>query len=149
MEKTLEKYKPAVAKNTLLLLAGLLWAVVGTLLLRYTWSWLNAYQGGATAFYVVSGITAALLIHHFGFLHIVDRNVGRILPMEGKKCAFSFIPWKSYLIVAVMVVMGVTLRHSPIPKHYLSILYTGIGLALILSSVRYFRIFIIQVTKAS
>jgi hypothetical protein len=38
-----------------------------------------------------------------------------------------------------MVTMGITLRHSPIPKQYLSVIYTGIGLALFLSSIRYFR----------
>ncbi len=54
---------------------------------------------------------------------------------------FAFIPWKSYLIVAVMVIMGGVLRYSMIPKRELAILYIGIGLALILSSVRYIRIF--------
>jgi hypothetical protein len=40
-----------------------------------------------------------------------------------------------------MVSMGIALRHSSIPKHYLSILYNGIGLALFLSGIRYFRFF--------
>ena len=142
MKRVRDKYKPAVDKRVLLLQAGTMWAGVGTLLLRYSWSWLNAYQGGGSVLFAVTGTVAALIIHHFGFLRIVDRNMGRILPMEGKKCMFSFITWKSYFIAAIMVVMGVTLRHSPIPKHYLSVLYTGIGLALILSSVRYFRVFL-------
>ncbi len=149
MKKAQDKYKPAVDKSTLLLLAGSMWAGVGILLLRYSWSWLNAYQGKASILFAVTGTAAALLIHHFGFLRIVDSNVGRILSMEGKKCMFSFITWKSYLIATFMVVMGVALRHSPIPKHYLSIFYTGIGLALILSSVRYFRVFITHFIKSS
>ena len=149
MKRFRDKYKPAVDKRALLLLAGAMWVGVGTLLLRYSWSWLTAYRGGGTIQFALTGITAALLIHHFGFLKIADKNVSRIVPMEGKKCMFSFITWKSYLIVAVMVVMGVTLRHSPIPKHYLSIFYTGIGLALILSSIRYFRVFIILMRKNS
>ena len=62
--------------------------------------------------------------------------------MDGKKCLFAFIPWKSYLIIAVMMTMGIVLRHSSIPKQYLAVLYIGIGLALVLSSVRYMRIFI-------
>jgi hypothetical protein len=37
--------------------------------------------------------------------------------------------------------MGGLLRHSMIPKKELAILYIGIGLALILSSVRYIRVF--------
>ena len=50
--------------------------------------------------------------------------------------------WKSYLIVPVMVSMGIFLRHSPVPKEYLSIIYTGIGLGLFLSGTHYFRFFI-------
>jgi hypothetical protein len=67
--------------------------------------------------------------------------------MEGKKCVFSFLTWRSYIIVAVMIALGSLLRHSPIPKPYLSILYTGIGLALVLSSVRYLRVLLNQLRK--
>jgi len=38
-----------------------------------------------------------------------------------------------------MVSMGIGLRHSSIPKPYLSIIYLGIGVALFLSGTRYFR----------
>jgi hypothetical protein len=93
------------------------------------------------------GVVFALVVHHFGFLKIVDKNLGRILPMEGTKCVFSFITWKSYILVAGMVTLGTLLRHSPIPKPYLSILYIGIGLALLLSSLRYLRILLGQIKK--
>ena len=67
--------------------------------------------------------------------------------MDDKKCVFSFISWKSYLIIAVMIAVGTILRHSAIPKQYLAILYIGIGLALILSSVRYMRIFLREIRR--
>jgi len=89
---------------------------------------------------VVVGGLAAVVIHHFGFLKVVDKNLDRIRPMQGKRCAFSFMSWKSYLMVAVMMAMGIGLRHSPIPKPYLAVLYIGIGLALVLSSGRYLRV---------
>jgi hypothetical protein len=71
----------------------------------------------------------------------------RILPSDDKKCLFSFVSWKSYLIIAVMIAMGTILRRSAIPKQYLAILYIGIGLALILSSVRYMRIFLREIKR--
>jgi len=37
--------------------------------------------------------------------------------------------------------MGIFLRHSPIPKPYLSVIYSGIGLGLFLSGIWYFRFF--------
>jgi hypothetical protein len=67
--------------------------------------------------------------------------------MKGKSCFFAFIPWKSYLIIFIMVMMGALLRHSVIPKKDLAILYIGIGLALLLSSVRYIRIFYREMTR--
>jgi len=65
--------------------------------------------------------------------------------MEGRRCIFSFIPWKSYILIIIMIAIGFLLRHSPIPKLYLAVLYTGIGTALILSSVRYLRYLILTI----
>ena len=67
--------------------------------------------------------------------------------MSNKTCVFAFVPWKSYLIIVIMIAMGSTLRHSAIPKQYLAILYMGIGLALMLSSVRYLRVFFREVKR--
>jgi hypothetical protein len=147
MSKKIDKIKPAVDKSALIFLSFFVWVVVGTVLLLLAYSWLKASQGNSSFLFVGVGIGAALVIHHFGFLKIVDKNLGRILPMEGKQCAFSFMPWKSYIIVAVMVTMGALLRHSAIPKTYLSILYIGIGLSLVLSSIRYLRVLLSQLRK--
>ena len=89
----------------------------------------------------LSGFAAAMVIHHYGFLRVVDKNLGRIKLLKERPCAFSFMSLKSYLLVFIMVMMGLGLRHSALPKQYLSVLYTGIGLALFLSSIRYFRNF--------
>ncbi len=133
--------KPAVTKGALLFLAGFVWFCVGIILLVFAYSWLSNMPWALSFKFFVPGVLGALVIHHFGFLKIVDKNIERILPMAEKKCLFSFITWKSYIIIIVMVTMGTFLRHSAIPKQYLAVLYTGIGLALILSSFRYIRVF--------
>lgn len=143
----IEKYKPAVTKNILLLLAGVVWECVGLMLLYLAFSWLYKAPDINIYPYALAGIFLALLVHHFGFIKIVDKNLNRILQMDRKKCFFSFITCKSYLVIVVMVIIGALLRHSMIPKYYLSILYIGIGLALILSSVRYIRIFYREAVK--
>ena len=147
MKPTKEKFKPAVEKPVLLLLAGALWIVVGTMLLTFSFHWIRASRGNYSLIYVCAGVALALVIHHFGFLRVVDKNLKRILPMKGKKCLFSFMTWKSYVTVVIMIMIGVLLRHSPVPKSYLSILYTGIGLALVLSSLRYLRMLVKQLRK--
>jgi hypothetical protein len=115
-----EKIKPAVEKNVLLLLAGFMWIGVGLILLTFSYYWLNTSQNNITLIYIMTGVALAMMVHHFGFLRIVDKNLGRLLPMEGKKCLFSFMTWKSYITVGFMVMLGVLLRHSTIPKPYLS-----------------------------
>ena len=143
----IDKYKPAVTKNILLLLAGIVWDFVGLMLLYLAISWLHKANDIKIYPYAFAGILLALLVHHFGFIKIVDKNLNRILQMDQKKCFFSFISYRSYLIIIVMVFMGVLLRHSIIPKYDLAVLYIGIGLALILSSVRYLRIFFREAVK--
>jgi Zn-dependent protease len=140
-------FKPAVTKSILLFLAGFVWLCVGTMLLVFAYSWLSEAPRTISFMFFGFGVVVALLVHHFGFLKIVDKNIDRILPMVEKKCLFSFMTWKSYTIVIVMVTMGTLLRHSAIPRQYLAILYTGIGLALILSSLRYLRVFINELGK--
>lgn len=143
-----EKWKPGVSKATLLLLAGMMWLGIGILLDFLAFSWMSNIRARSVIPLVCLGLAAAILIHRFGFLHIVERNVKRILPMEGQRCFFSFIPWKSYLLVAIMMLMGFVLRHSAIPKLYLAVLYLGIGTALILSSYQYLKHVLLIIRKS-
>ncbi len=138
----LKKYKPAVPKAVLLFLAGGLWFGVGCMLVLMAVSWLREAVDVNRALFAGAGVVLGLLIHAFGFSKIADKNLGRILPSDGKKCVFSFMPWKSYLLIPVMIALGILLRHSALPKHYLAVLYIAIGLALALSSVRYMRYFL-------
>jgi hypothetical protein len=134
-----ERLKPAVHKNFLLFFAGFMWIGVGIMLMSFATGWLLKYGQANAWIFAATGLACSIVIHSYGFLKIVDKNLGRISKMEGKRCAFSFMTWRSYGIVAIMVTMGITLRHSAIPKQYLSVLYIAIGMALFLSSIRYFR----------
>jgi hypothetical protein len=136
----MKKIRPAVGKRVLLYLAALMWICVGGMLLGFAYTWLCPLALHEALVRVGTGAAIALVIHHFGFLRVVDRNLARIMPMEGKRCLFSFMSWKSYLVVASMAAMGMALRHSSVPKPLLSVVYTAIGLALVLSSFRYLRV---------
>jgi hypothetical protein len=137
----LKKLNPVVDKKVLVLLAGVMWCGVGIMLVSFAVTWLSLYRGAGRLLFYMAGFIAAMPIHHFGFLRIADKNLNRHLLLTEKKSIFSFMTLKSYFIVLIMVFMGIALRHSPIPKQYLSILYNGIGLALFLSGIRYFRHF--------
>lgn len=129
-----------VGKLTLMRLAGMMWLVVAFILCRLAIIWYHEYQGKSEALFIVGGIVAGLLIQHLGFLKIVNKNLARINQVNSKYCLFGFMTWKSYVLVALMMTMGIIMRNSSIPHIYLSVIYMGIGLALGLSSIRYFRI---------
>ena len=141
----LEKYIPAVSKVVLLFLAGMLWLSVGVMLLFFASSWLLEADFANRSVSASAGVVLAMFVHRFGFIRIVDKNLARILPINDKRCLFSFMPWRSYLIIPIMIAMGAILRHSAIPKHYLAILYIGMGLALALSSGRYAKAFLCEI----
>lgn len=138
MASLLKKYDPAVDRRILIFISGLLWSVVGIMLCRLALQWLNLADGHNTLWFGTAGIILSLLIHFFGFLKLVNKNIGRILSKEGKVCIFGFQPWKSYLIILVMIGLGTILRSSPLPRPYLSVIYIGFGGAMILSSLAYY-----------
>ncbi len=54
-------------------------------------------------------------------------------------CLFSFITFRSSILVIFMIAMGITLRHSQIHKDWLSLIYNGVGLGLAISGISNFR----------
>lgn len=135
------KYDPAVDKKFLIALSGIIWSIIGIALCNLAVGWLLQVTSYKTPLLGAAGILLSLLIHHFGFLKLVDRNIERILSKKGRVCIFAFQPWKSYLIILIMIGMGMFLRHSSLPKPYLAVLYIGFGGAMFLSSLRYHRNF--------
>jgi uncharacterized membrane protein len=141
MHSKLKKFDPAVDKRLLIFVSGLLWSIVGIMLCKLAVGWLSPAGRQDAVWPGIIGIILAILIYSFGFLKLVNKNTSRILSKEGKVCIFAFQPWKSYLIILVMIGMGTALRHSPIPKPYLAIIYIGFGGAMVLSSLVYYRHF--------
>lgn len=132
------KFTPLAGRKTLILLAGVMWVCVGIMLMTMSYNWLSVLSSQQMLMFFSAGFVIAMPVHHMGFIKIVNKNLNRLLPISGKRCLFSFITWKSYLIIIIMMSMGMALRHSALPKQYLSIIYTGIGLALFLSGTKYF-----------
>lgn len=133
--------KPSADKKILILLAGLIWICSGIMLISMSIIWLSAATLKDQILFFSAGFLVAMPIHHFGFLRIANKNLRRLMPGNDKRCIFSFMSWKSYLIIPVMASMGFFIRHSGIPKQYIAVIYGGIGLALFLSGIRYARYF--------
>jgi hypothetical protein len=138
MTDVLCHHKPAAPKSALLLVSGLMWSLVGLMLCQLAFRWYLIASLEDHFGFLLAGAFLALAIHQFGFSIIARRNIFRIQELQEKPCIFAFMAWWNYPLVLFMIGLGLTLRHSPIPKIYLGVLYIGIGGALFLSSVRYY-----------
>jgi len=135
------KFTPAITSSYLLIIAGMVWLAVGIMLCNFAYHWMLHYDGKYTILIVIAGIVLAVIFALLKFKRFADKNIDRIRIKPELSCAFSFMSWQTYIIVAFMITGGILLRHSSLPKEYLSILYIGIGGALALSSLRYFSNF--------
>jgi hypothetical protein len=135
---TLKSLKPAVSKTWLIVLAGLMWSVVGLMLCRLAYHWLVVIRWRWVAPLELLSIILALAAHKFCFSRIVQKNIVRLSLITEKTCVFAFQRWRSYFLIVLMIILGIALRNLPIPRLYLAILYTTIGGALFLASLQYY-----------
>lgn len=131
---------PAVPRGVLPLLAGVVWSAVGAMLLSWAARWLAAAPPWSALSFGLAGATTAAFAWLALFRGIARGNVERLATLPRRACVFAFQPAKSYLVMLSMIALGVTLRHSTLPRTWLSIVYTAIGGALFLASLEYHRV---------
>jgi hypothetical protein len=135
----LSHLKPTVPKCWLFAASGVMWSAVGIMMCATAIAWLSDGGMGRGMAFGLAGLVLAMLSVRWGFGSIAQKNIRRLRRLPDRGCFFAFQAWKSYLIIMVMIVLGVTLRHSSIPKHFLAVAYTAIGGALIVGSFYYYR----------
>ncbi len=109
------------------------------MLCRLAFLWLNADE--SNSFLVGETIGAGLAVagYYFGLSRIAHQNIRHLCLLPEKAFVLSFLSWKSYLMIGLMMAAGITLRTSSIPKLYLVIPYFAMGGSLILGSFHYHK----------
>jgi hypothetical protein len=128
-----------VGRAGLYAIAGVIWTAVGLLLLTYAAGWLAPVSLPLELGLIAAGLVVAAVFVRFVFAGIVRKNIARIEDGPARASAFAFQGWRSYLVTAFMIGLGIVLRHSALPKPGLAVMYEGIGLALLLTSLLYHR----------
>jgi len=134
----LQAIKPGAPRSVLLIVGGLMWSGVGIMLTRHATGWLQAIDGSQRITYILAGMAAAGVIQVL-FTRLAKKNISRVNNLGERPCIFAFQAWTSYPLIAFMIALGIILRHSPLPKPILAILYTGIGGGLLLASLCYYQ----------
>jgi hypothetical protein len=136
MSNPLEEYKPAASARTHLLLAALLWTVVGGMLLLFGMRWsIRAaipYVWLLLALAIAAGVFKALFVLEC----TARRTIDRIRERGDGRCIGGFLSIRTWLFVGLMMLVGYLLRHSALPRAIVGLIYTAVGTALLVAARR-------------
>ena len=104
---------------------------MGTLLMVRGLGWIGL---GLTGWLLL----CALLAGPVKSVAILDRSakkgLQRILQFQDRTCIGAVYPWKTWLLVLLMMAVGITLRNFAKPGRYIGTIYFAVGWGLLLSS---------------
>lgn len=123
-----------VKRNTLLLLACLVWSLAGFNILRIG---LMTYKGYLSIINLLLSVLVFTMFQIFVFGKLVKKHTSRINAYLDERHFFlKFFDLKSFIIMAVMMTGGIVLRTSGIePEQFIAVFYTGLGASLMLAGL--------------
>lgn len=138
MHDILVRLKPGSSRRGLLFLASIVWGCAGGILMVRGYAY-DMITTPAHPLLLVAGIVGGGVFFKVLFQPISSRHVARILTLKpDRPCLFSFLSWRSYALMAVMMSSGILLRSSGIvPQQDLGSFYIAMGFPLCASSVRF------------
>jgi hypothetical protein len=137
--KFLERIKPGVPRRSLLFIAGCAWSIAGGILITRSLIYLIG-MNHHLPIEIAIGMVFGLLFYLLLFARISKKHITRINLIEiDNPCFFSFFNFRSYLLMAIMITGGITLRLSGLVNP--EIIYTFflcMGIPLLVSAWRFF-----------
>lgn len=129
-----------VKRNTLLLLACLVWSAAGFNILRIG---LMAYPAYLTVLNALLSVLVFAVFQYFIFGKLVKKHTARIQGYPEERHFFlKFFDGKAFAIMAVMMTGGIGLRVIGLaPERFIAVFYTGLGAALLLAGLLFGRNF--------
>ncbi len=125
------RFKPGVSRSVHLFAAAFLWTAIGSMLIVRGWRWI----GPGNARWLV---LLALVLGTVKSVLVLDRAAlrtsRRIRGFGDSTCIGAVYSWKTWLLVALMMGFGITMRRLTDPGMVIGTLYVAIGWALLFSS---------------
>jgi hypothetical protein len=135
----LSRIKPGVPKRVLLFVAAVVWTFAGSMLLFRGYKMLDL-QSRLLGLQLLFALAGGIVFYLKMFSKISLKHTLRILNMKEEfPCLFSFFNFRSYMMMALMISMGITLRATGwVAPVHLSFLYLMMSVPLLISSVRFY-----------
>lgn len=134
MNDWLDACKPAASARTHLLLAAMMWTIVGAvlMLLGVRWALAACLPHVWLLLVVAAGVGACksrLLLRR-----TAKRTIGRIHARGDGYCLGGFLSWRAWMFVALMMGTGRVLRGGLVSREVAGFIYTAVGAALLLTT---------------
>jgi hypothetical protein len=121
-------------------MAGIVWAFAGGMLAYRGVRFIDEASMHPVVLFLL-GALGGVFFFAFMFRKISARHILRILHIAHERpCLFSFLSWRSYIMMALMISFGVLLRSASfIPHEDLGTVYVMMAVPLLASSARFFK----------
>jgi hypothetical protein len=129
-----EAHKPTARPRTQVLMAQLIWTLVGLGLLGVGLYWILQRFGWPGVLYAAPFVAVGLFKAVFALDKVARRTLGRIDARGASRCALGFLSAKSWLLVLGMMIFGRLLRASSLPHAHIGFLYLAVGTGLLVGS---------------
>jgi len=131
LKEFLVRYKPGASISTHLMLAALIWSVVGFFLMMNGFLLINFAE---RSWLVFLGLALGTAKGFFILDRVARKNIERIHGFKQKACVGSVYSYKTWLLVVMMIVVGRTLRMTVLPGEVVGVIYMAVGCGLMLAS---------------
>ncbi len=127
-----------VKRNTLLLIACLVWSTAGVNILHIG---LTAYPAYRSLLNYLLSVLVFAVFQKFVFGKLVKKHTARINGyLEERHFFMKFFDGKAFAVMAVMITGGIALRTSGLaPERFIAVFYTGLGASLLAAGLLFGR----------
>lgn len=123
-----------VKKNTLLLIAFILWSITEFNILIIG---MVSYREHITIINFILSVVVFLISHYFLFRSIVKKHIERIVSYNNElQFIFKFIDIKSYIMLCTITFLSLLFqKYDFLPEVFIAIVYLGFGSALFYNGI--------------
>ena len=139
MDPWVEMFKPAASRRTHLLLAAVMWTVVGSLLIYFGSQWVLRTSPAYAHLQIAVAAAVGAVKSRFVLDRSARRIIERIRARGDGRCLGGFVSLKTWVLIALMVSVGRWLRGGLLSRHIVGLLYAAIGVALLVSARNFWR----------
>jgi hypothetical protein len=126
-----QRIAPRTSRRTRLFVATFVWTGVGLGLLvaGFRWTFLAPSVGWRLA--LPLALLVGWLKGRFVLAPRAAHNAARIVDSRESVCVGAAFSWGAWALAGSMMLLGILLRHSPLPRPWLGQLYAAVGMALL------------------